>query len=57
MVKEIDKKLKLWRAKYVGKASATDGDGEGKKAGRDAKRRKSEQTREEMIANEEAALG
>lgn len=56
VVKEIDKKLKLWRAKYVGKAS-TDGDGEGKKAGRDAKRRKSEQTREEMIANEEAALG
>jgi len=57
VVKEIDKKLKLWRAKHVGKASATDGDGDSKKAGRDAKRRKSEQTREEMIANEEAALG
>ena len=56
IVKEIDKKLKLWRAKYVAKTSAEDAS-DGTKAERDAKRRKSEQNRQEMIAAEEDALG
>ena len=56
VVKKIDKKLKLWRAKYVAASKATAED-EAKKTERDAKRRKSEQSRQEMIAAEEDALG
>ena len=55
-MKKIDKKLKLWRAKYVAASKATAED-EAKKTERDAKRRKSEQSRQEMIAAEEDALG
>jgi cyclin H len=54
VVKEIDKKLKLWRAKYLAKTPAADDAGDAQKA---AKRRKSEQSRQDMIAAEEDALG
>ena len=53
-MKEIDKKLKLWRAKYLAKTPAADDAGDAQKA---AKRRKSEQSRQDMIAAEEDALG
>ena len=56
VVKEIDKKLKLFRSKYKAPAAADDA-GESKKGGRESKRRKSEQSHENMIAAEEDALG
>ena len=55
-MKEIDKKLKLFRSKYKAPAAADDA-GESKKGGRESKRCKSEQSHENMIAAEEDALG
>jgi len=57
VVKEIDKKLKLFRSKYKAPAAAADDAGDAKKSGRESKRRKSEQSHENMIAAEEDALG